>query len=291
MATLDPRLLRIGIEVNGVLKTYDGLAVTVSGTKFANPNQNECEVKITNLDRATRDYLLTETSPFNKNKTRKLLRVEAGRVGTGISLVYQGDIVAAVGSQPPDITLTLKCATGDYAKGLVVAKSAARMTPLKNIAQGVAKDLGLSLQYEAKDKQISNYSFTGGSLKQVNRLGEMGMVNAYVDDGKLVVKDYNIPLRGQTRELNLDTGMVGIPEFTEQGIKAKMLFDNQTTLGSGLNITSRMNPAANGLYTVYKLSFELASREAPWYYIAEAVRTDGTVAGTGYAAKKQVKTQ
>ena len=264
MAKLDPRVIRVSIEINGVMKVYTAdpdtgtsLAVVVSGTKYANPNQNECEVKITNLDRATHDYLLTETSPFNQNKTPKKLIVEAGRVSTGLSLVYMGDITTAVGTQPPDIVMSLKCATGDFQKGNVVAKSAAGKTPLRNIAQGVAKDLGLSLVYEAKDKQISNYSFTGGALKQVNTLSEMGMVNAYVDDGKLIVKDYNIPLAGRTRELNLDTGMIGIPEFTEQGIKVKMLFDNQTVLGSGLNITSKMNPAANGLYTVYKLGLSL----------------------------------
>lgn len=275
MAQVDPRIIRIGIEVNGVLKTYDDLFITASGTKFANANQNECEVKITNLDKPTRDYLLTETSPFNKNRTRKLLRVEAGRRSTGVSLVYQGDITNAVGSQPPDITLTLKCATGDFQKGNVVAKSAARMTPLRNIAQGVAQDLGLVLVFEAKNKQIANYSFTGGALKQVNRLGEMGQVNAYVDDGKLIVKDYNVPLTGRTRELNLDTGMIGIPEFTEHGVKVRMLFDNQTTLGSGLNIRSKMNPAANGLYTVFKLGFELANRDTPFYYTAECARASG----------------
>lgn len=287
MERLDPRIVRITIQVNDVLKSYDGLAVSASGTKFANANQNECEVKISNLDKATRDYLLTETSPYNKNKTRKLIRVEAGRVSTGVSLVYEGDITSAVGSQPPDITMTLKSATADFQKGIVVAKSAAGMTPLRGIAQGVAKDLGLSLVFEAKDKQISNYTFTGGTLKQVNRLGETGMVNAYVDDGKLIVKDYNIPLTGRTRELNMDTGMIGIPEFTERGVKVKMLFDNQTTLGSGLNIISKMNPAVNGLYTVFKLGFELASRDEPFYYIAEAVRSDGTAADTTYAKKKE----
>lgn len=280
MAQLDPRIVRVGIEVNGVLRTYDDLAIVATGTKFANANQNECEVKISNLTKAAHDFLLTETSPFNKNKTRKLLRVEAGRQSTGVALVYQGDITSAIGSQPPDITLSLKCATGDYQKGVIVAKSAAGKTPLRSIAASVAKDLGLSLLFEAKDKQISNYTFTGGALKQVNRLGEMGMVNAYIDDLKLIVKDYNVPLMGRTRVLNLDTGMIGIPEFTEQGVKVKMLFDNQTTLGSGLDITSRMNPAANGLYTVFKLGFELATRETPFYYIAEATRAAGTAAGT-----------
>lgn len=272
---LDPRLLRISIEISGQLKHYEGLAMTASGTKYANANQNECEVKITNLDKATRDYLLTETSPFNKNKKRKRLMVEAGRLSTGYSLVFAGDITNAVGAQPPDITLTLKAATGDHAKGDIIATSQPGVTPLRNIAARVAQDLGLSLVFEAKPKQISNYSFTGSKVKQVEQLGAMGRVNAYVDDTTLVVKDFNAPLAKRTRELNLDTGMIGIPEFTEQGVKVKMLFDNQTVLGGGINITSQLNPAVNGLYTVFKLGFELASRDAPFYYVAECTRAAG----------------
>ena len=276
MATeLDPRLLRISIEINGQLKSYEGLDMSASGTKYANANQNECEVKISNLDKTTRDYLLTETSPFNKNKTRKLLRVEAGRVSTGYSLVFQGDITNAVGAQPPDITLTIKAATGDFAKGNIVARSQPGVAPMRNIAANVARDMGLSLNYQAKPKNVSNYSHTGSAAKQVNTLGTLGHVNAYVNDGELVVKDWNVPLKDRVREVNMDTGMVGIPEFTETGIKVKLLFDNQTVLGGALRITSRLNPAANGLYTVAKLGFELASRDTPFYYIAEATRSAG----------------
>ena len=273
MATeLDPRIVRIGVEVDGKLKTYDGLAVTVSGTKVANATQNECEIKITNLDRATRDFLLTETSPFNKNRTRKRITVEAGRVSTGAALVFVGDVTSAVGSQPPDITVTIKCATGDFSKGAVIARSQPGMQSLRSIAAQVAKDLDLSLAFQALDKQIANYAFTGAALKQVEKLGQVGKVNAYVDDSTLVVKPANAALEGRTRVLSIDTGMIGVPEFTEQGIKVKMLFDNQTVLGSGLEIKSQMNPAANGLYIVYKLAFELASRDVPFYYIAEAKR-------------------
>lgn len=276
MATeLDPRLLRISIEINGQLKSYEGLEMTASGTKYANANQNECEVKIDNLDKTTRDYLLTETSPFNKNRTRKLLRVEAGRVSTGYSLVFQGDITNAVGAQPPDISMTLKAATGDFAKGQIVARSKSGTTPMNNIAGSIAQDLGVGLNFQAKQKHISNYSHTGSAAKQVDKLAELGRVNVYVDDGQLIVKDWNIALKNRVREVNLDTGMVGIPEFTETGIKVKLLFDNQTVLGGALRVTSRLNPAANGLYTVAKLGFELASRDTSFYYIAEATRSAG----------------
>lgn len=272
---LDDRLLRIGVEVSGQIKLYEGLDMAVSGTKYANATQNECEVKISNLDRATRDYLLTETSPFNKNKTRKILTVEAGRVSSGYSLVFAGDITNAVGGQPPDITLSLKAAAGDYAKGDIVARSQPGMAPLRNIAARVAQDLGLSLVFEAAPKQIANYTYTGSAIKQVEQLGAMGRVNAYVDDKILVVKDFNKALTRMVREVNIDTGMVDKPEFTEQGIKVRMLFDNQVVLGGALNIRSIMNPAANGLYTVYKLGFELASRDTPFYYVAECTRSSG----------------
>lgn len=273
--TLDPRLLRISIEINGQLKSYEDLAMTATGTKYANANQNECEVKITNLDKATRDYLLTETSPFNKKKGRKILRVEAGRVSTGYSLVFQGDVTNAVGAQPPDIMLTLKAAAGDYSKGDIIARSQPGVVPLRNIAANIAQDLGLSLNFQASPKQISNYTFTGAALKQVEQLGTMGRVNAYIDDGALIVKNFNVPLQNRVREVNIDTGMIGIPEFTDTGIKVKMLFDNQTILGGALRVRSTLNPAANGVYTVTKLGFELASRDTPFYYIAEATRSAG----------------
>lgn len=274
---LDSRIVRVGIEIAGKLRTYDGLAVSVSGTKFANANQNDCEVKITNLARATRDYLVTEASPYNKSGTRKRLIVEAGRTSTGVATVFVGDISSAFVGQPPDVVVTIKAATGDHDKGNVIQRSQPGLCSLRQIAAQVAKDLGLSLNYQCDDRQIANYSFTGGALRQVDQLGAAGRVNAYVDDGALILKNYGAPLAGSTRILDLDTGMIGVPEFTERGIKVKMLFDNQTKLGSGLQVSSIINPAANGSYTVYKLGFELASRDTPFYLIAEAQRADGTL--------------
>lgn len=270
---LDPRLLRISIEVNGQLKSYEGLAMTASGTKFANANQNECEVKITNLDEETRDFLLTQSSPFTKDKKRRLLRVEAGRVSSGYSLVFEGDITSAVGSQPPDIQMTLKAATGDHAKGQIVSRSQPGTVPAANIASRIAQDLGLTLVNQANSKQIANYSYTGSAAKQVDALAQLGRVNAYVDDGALVIKNWNVPLANRIRIVNMDTGMIGIPEFTETGIKIKLLFDNQTVLGGALRVQSKLNPAVNGDYTVSKLGFELASRDTPFYYIAEGTRS------------------
>lgn len=269
---IDPRIVKIGIEIDGQIKYYEDLAITATGTKFANENENECEINITNLDKSTRDYLLTETSPFNKNKSPKRIIIDAGRKSYGTNRIYIGDITSAKVSQPPDITISLKATTANDQKGNVVAKNQPGVANLSTIAQQVANELGLSLQFECRDKQLANYSFSGGCLKQVNKLGQAGGVSAFVDDNKLVMKDYGVPLSGRVKILDMDTGMIGIPEITEKGIKVTYLIDNDTTLGGALQIKSKINPAINGTYNIYKLGFNITSREVPFYYIAEASR-------------------
>jgi hypothetical protein len=270
---IDLRLVQVGIQIRGIEKTYrEDLAIVASGVKFSNANQNECEIRLANLDEATKNYLLTETSPFNLNRTPKILTLKAGRRSYGVTQIFVGNIVSSTLSQPPDTIITLRCLTGNYQKGNIIASSQTGQAKLSQIAQGVAKDLNLTLNFQAQDKQISNYSYSGAALKQVDKLGESGYVNAYVDDGVLVVKDYNVALSSRTRVVNASNGMIGIPEVTEVGVKVKFLLDAQTTLGGGLIIESDVYPAVNGSYIIYKLSFEIASREEPFYWIAEAKR-------------------
>lgn len=272
MIELDPRLLRISVEVNGVMKAYDQLNMRATGTKFANANQNECEVVLTNLDKATRDFLLTETSPFNATRTPKRFIVEAGRLSYGLVKIFEGVIASVVPTQPPDISVTIKALTGNDKKSEVIATAQPAQTSLRRIASQVASDLGLGLAFQATDKQIANYNFTGGALKQVDKLGEVGAVDAFVDDSRLIVKNRGAALTGQLRVLNVDTGMIGIPEVTERGVKVKYLLDNSSVLGGALRLESAIYPTVNGDYTIYKLGFDIANRDTPFYWIAEASR-------------------
>src|SRR5690606_35732356 len=117
----------------------------------------------------------------------------------------------------------------------------------------IAIDNNMLHNFQATDKSIANYTYAGSALKQIDVLNTVGGVNVFIDDNVLVVKDAWVPLTGTLRILNKDTGMIGIPEFTEQGIRVKFLLDNRTTLGGALQIESVENPATNGLYVIYKL--------------------------------------
>lgn len=272
MSDIDRRIVRVSIEIDGQLKIYEDLDIHVTGQKLANTIENTCEVKISNLSKATRNYLLTETSPFNKNKTKKRLIVEAGRVSTGVTRVYLGDIISSSPSQPPDIGLTLKAQTGAFYKSKLVATTGKEIQSISELAQLCANDTETTLEFSATDRSISTYSFTGSALTQLNKIEQFGGIDAFLDDDIMVVKDRNKPRTSRVRVLRKDTGMIGIPEVTERGVKVKFLFDSETALGGQLSIESELNPALNGDYLIYKLGFELATRDVPFYWAAEATR-------------------
>lgn len=272
MAELDQRIVRVSFEIDGKLRTYEGLAITATGTKYASPSADECTLKIANLSKELRDYLATETSPFNTKKTPKLVILEAGRVSTGYAEIFRGSIQSVSVSQPPDTWLELHAITGGEKATQIISKNAPPKISLKKLAEQVAADLGAALTFEATDKQIANYIFAGGNLQQIQKLSDAGAIDAYLDGNTLVVKDKHVPLTGKVRILNKATGMVGVPQFTEFGVRASMLLDKQTTIGGALQIESEVSPAINGTYAIYKLDFEVASRDIPFYYHASAIR-------------------
>lgn len=271
MQTFDPRLLRLSLEIDGQLYQYDGLYITASGTKFANPLQNECTVKIANMQKRLRDYLLTETSPFNRPRRRTKLILEAGRESTGYFKVFEGDVVQSTPSQPPDITLTLKAQTGGWFKTRPVSVTYGAQVDMGQVAKQTADSMGLSLQNDGTPKNVANYSYTGSALRQVDQLQELGYT-AFIDDDTLYVTDKGQPVSGSAKTLSKSTGMIGLPELTEQGVKVKYLLDPVARIGSELTIESEINPAANGSYVIFKLGFDVSNRDTAFYTIAEARR-------------------
>jgi len=269
---LDERIVSISIEVNGKIKTYENLFISATGVKYGNPLQNECEITIYNLDRATQDYILTETTPYNFNKTRKTLILKAGRKSYGTTVIFVGNIVYSSVTQPPDVGVTLKCLTSNYLKTTVITRNQPATTTLEQITSAIAQDLGVRAQFQATNKTIGNYNFAGASLQQLELLAAMGQLNVFIDDDTLVVKDAGTALRSTVRDLSASTGLIGIPEFTERGVRVKFFIDNKTVLGGSINLHSEKYPSANGVYVIYQLGFIITNRLTPFYYIADCFR-------------------
>lgn len=269
---VDRRVIRVGIEIAGRINWYDGLRVKASGTKYANPLQNDCTLTISGLSMSVRDRILTDTSPYNPSPTPRRLIIDAGRESYGTFRLFIGDITSAEPGPPPDVDLVIKAKTENAQAMNVAAVSFGATTRLSNIAQQTAKEIGVGLLFEAADKSIANWSFTGPALKLVRRLEDMGNVRAFIDDDLLIVKNMGSVLRGAVRVLNLDSGLVGIPKATEKGLDVTFLIDRETKLGGMLRLDSRMNKALNGDYSIDQLKFDVATHEDPFFYQAQCTR-------------------
>lgn len=246
--------------------------ISASGAKFVDVTQNECTLAVGNLSRDLRNALATNLTPFDYNQQRKSMQVWAGRVSTGMFLRYQGDIISAVPSQPPDIIMSIRSKTMQFFKNDIVAQSYAVTAPLSQIASDTAKSLGVNLRFEASERNISNYAYSGSATGQVQRLGALGPIDAYVDDGTLVCKNKGVALNDASHVLSQDTGMVGQVELTEYGIRVKCLLSPNVTLGGTLTLQSVQNPSLNGDYTIYRTGFEIATRDVAFYDVIEATR-------------------
>lgn len=269
---IDKRLLKIGVQVGNDIRYYEDLDISASGSKVTNEIPNEFTIKITNLQKSVRDRILTESNILNRGLSKKKIYIYAGRESYGYSLIFSGDIRQVSISQPPDISLSITTYTGDASKMEAVSQSSdTEMTALSQLSQNVAEQLEKQLVFEATDKQIGSFAYTGSKLGLVSKLASSGGVNAYIDDETLVVKDSDKPLKGGAFDISADSGMIGIPTVSERGVSVKIMFNPNIRLGGSFYLRSELNPSINGAYIISKITYDLQNRNQNFYCTIEGI--------------------
>lgn len=267
-SAFDGRLVEVGLQFkDGTNYSFNqDFAIYASGTRFTNANQASCELTLFNLTRALRDTIITASSPFGNRANLPTLSLKIGRESYGTFLLYMGDVISANILQPPDVGIKFRALTNNLLQGAIAASQQPPMAPLSQISKSVADSTNSKLDFQAQDKQIGNFSFTGTPIDGVKKLNDCGNVISFCDNDTLVVLDSSKPRAGEPRKLNLANGMVGIPQVTEQGMTVKMMADNTIQLGGSITVESVENPAANGTWAIKRIDYEIASRDQPFFY-------------------------
>jgi hypothetical protein len=275
-SAFDGRLIEVDIQLpTGETYTFNNanpaLAIYACGSKFASAIMNSCECRIYNLTRQLRNTILTLASPLiirppgQPAKQPVLMTLKAGRQSYGTTTFYQGNVISCNVTQPPDIGITLRALANNFQMSIIGNFQFPANTLLSEISQQVAQAQGLTLDFEATDKQINNFSFTGAQNNLIQKLNEAGGVQAYEDNGVLVVLNSGSSRKGANITISESTGMVGIPQVTEQGVAVRVMFNPLIQLGGTVTINSLINPAANGQFKVLKIDYEIATRDQPFW--------------------------
>jgi hypothetical protein len=260
----DPRIVRVGISINNDLQIFEGLDIRIQGQKFASTESSACLIKISNLTRTQKNFIMTTASPMtiSNNPNRMPIPVTVGRQSYGTFRLFEGTCWASGVTEPPDIGILLQSTTQNLSASLMNSVNLGALSSLQTISQSIANMYGLTLNFTAAEKQVANFNYTGGLQSAINKLARCADVRVHIDNKVLNV--FNI---GSTRGgiqpfvLSLQNSMVGIPEATQSGVKARMLIRPEPQIGGPITINSLINPAVNGSYFISTMNFNIASRD------------------------------
>lgn len=266
------------VEFDDNSLVYQGpMDIKVTGSKTVASMQNTATITLTNLTKAHRDYILANCNQnLAANYKVRRVRVMAGRESFGDWKVFIGDIVSANVSQPPDIQLTLRCVTNAVDRTQWWAFSNTGPITLEKLVQETAAVMGLSYRIDPtvdKAKVIPHFTFNGPAAAMIVRLSELANLRVFADDDTIVVTNWDAGLSNTIVEVNKNSGMIGIPEFTEYGIRVRTFADRNIVLGGGVRLVSEMVPVMNGDYVITRLDYDLSTRDTAFYYDVWANRS------------------
>lgn len=201
---------------------------------------NTAEIRVYNLSKDTIKTLTSGKVEF----TRVVL--QAGYQNAAFGVIFDGTIKQfRVGREnATDSYIDILAAHGDIEYNFgVVNKTLAAGSTVKDRISAVSKQMGLSLDYKSVEASQS----TGGTLPRGKVLWGMGRTHVRnaarsigsswsIQDGKVVVTPLDGYLDGEAVVLTSKTGMVGIPEQTDQGIQVRCLLNPKLKIGGLVHI-------------------------------------------------------
>lgn len=259
---------------NGLMKQLDGLAIKGRVSRKMGSLFSEAKISAANLTQDDVEYLSTYTSPYINPSVRKKVNIYAGYENTGYGRIFTGEIYKALPNGMPDTWLNMDAKSLYYQQRTPLSYGLNNITT-RELAQSVATQLDLTLDWQATEaKTLDSFNFTGSQAELIKEFNQLSDVLMFEDNGKLKVVDGKPKTpRGNIKLINKDTGMIGLPEPDQFGVKVKCLLDPALACGDWIRVESVRLPALNGEYQIYTLDFDFSSRETQFYCDIYARRT------------------
>ena len=271
---MDKRICYVQIQTPSGDKEIRNISIRGRITRKKSETGSTAKIAIANLSREDVEYLTTYTSPYVDQSKKKRINVFAGYESTGVGMIFSGDIYSALPEGLPDTWLNIEAKTEYFNQQNIITMSQSKMNT-KSIATIVANQLNLALVWRSKSQKfIDAFNFTGAKAKLLNRLNELDSFTAFIDNDSLIVIDNNeqppetstTKKEGYIKLINGDSGLIGLPQPDEHGVKIKVLLDPTVNLGDWFKLESERLPIINGFYQVYEMTYDFATRE-PQYYL------------------------
>ena len=233
--------------------------VHVSVDKTGGDSLPSCTIEVKNLSMALMEQLTVLS--FRKLQTyNNVIKVEAGDNEEELDLVFQGEISTAVPVFATDGTVTFKidASSGYYPLQMATPPvSVQGNTTVEYLMTQLAKEAGYTLENNGVTASVQNSVFRGSPIMKARELAKQTGVDLLIENNKFIIfPTYDANRKGTVPLLSKDSGLLGYPSFTNDGIQCDCLFNPLIELGGLVKIQSIV-PKASGVWRVVKVHHEL----------------------------------
>lgn len=275
--------IRIGLALyKGEQKrtlVYEGIETHVSVEKPGEPDENKATVELYNLSMdAMRDMTTLSFKPLQSKNN--LIVIFAGDETNGMSQCFAGEIQTAYAdfSGAPTIKMHIEAAAGSYpslkASPPIAVKGSQSAASL---IEQFAKESGYTFLNNGVSASVKNAVLNGDPVSKMRTVAGMVGCELIIDDNQVKIQPFDKGLdQGNAVLMSKDSGMLGYPTFTSEGIKLRCLYNPDLQLGGMIEVDSVV-PGAEGIWKISKLSHSLvANSPSPgdWFSEVEASPLD-----------------
>lgn len=272
-----------GAVFEGSQAPEDGFKIDFTVSKTLGSKQNSGSVTIWNLTKSNREKLGEE---FTK------LKLEVGYGDNAYAVLVEADIRDVEHDKSsPDISSQMTFGDGD--KGVTkgaVSKTFKAGTKPKEVMQYLVKNMpGLEMgkvkgldDLPAYKRPVTVYGWAAPNMDKVGRERKLYW-NIDKNKVNIVKNDEHL---GQCAVISKETGMIGVPQETDKGIKVKALIEADVVPGFMIKVESnfldlssgrdkRQSDAGGGEFRVNAVTFSGGTRDDMFYMEIEANRVQG----------------
>ena len=260
--------------------------------KQLNETPNYSKIVITNLALST----IGQIQPGDR------VTVEAGYVNGNFGLIFAGDVVQPYIERDSAVNtnLTLVCQDADvFLNSAFTAMTLDKGSSAQDVINACAQGDGIS-QGTITDKlseqtpYIRGKVLFGKSADYLRRAAYAVEGQFYVEDGEINIISADEYRAGEAVELMPDTGLIGDPSQTDDGVSVKCLINPSIKLNTMVHVSSDTvkrkmiskegdsvpELAVDGLYRVIKIVYDGDTHGDDWYCTIEAI-VDAPAVDTG----------
>lgn len=239
--------------------SYEGLPTEVKIDETGGKDGCKAEVVIfgMKLDTARQLTMLA----FRKLQTyNNVIVIEAGSKGRKLDTVFQGEIVSAVPFFDSDnLAFKMECRCGYYPILIPTPPvSVQGETTVDKLMQQFAKEAGYGYENNGITASVTNSVFYGSPVQKAQQLATQMGFDLLIIDRKFIIQPYETQPKGTIPLVSKESGLIGYPSFTNDGIQCESLYNPDFKLGGYFELKTIL-PHASGIWKIAKLSHKLSA--------------------------------